>query len=70
MRRRQWTAGWSRIGEAEFKTIAAQAMGQDPGLYRRLRGAIVLSAARSGVERATRDRYVGWLGEAAQTPAI
>lgn len=61
-----WLAGWTRIGEAEFKSAIAEAVKNDPGIIGELRQALLSSALRCGVPLETREKYLGWFDEAAQ----
>jgi hypothetical protein len=63
MGRKHWLAGWTRIGQVEFKAAIAAALRTEPDLCERLRAAIKASAARGGVRREVRDEYLLWIGE-------
>lgn len=70
MRRKHWTAGWTRIPEPAFKAAIAQASKTETDLCARLRLAIKATAARGGVTREVRDQYLRWITEVEAALAV
>jgi hypothetical protein len=60
---KQLIPGWARIGENQFKAAILAAMRTDSEHCRRLRYAIMATAARRGIPQELRDRYIVWIGE-------
>ena len=49
MKKERWLAGWSRIGESEFKDLASEAFKNDPTMRASLRQALVSRSRQSQV---------------------
>ena len=63
MKKEHWLAGWSRIGESEFKALAGEAFKKDPTVRASLRQALISRSRESQVPGETVNRCLKWIDE-------
>lgn len=63
MKKERWLAGWMRIGEAEFKEMAGEALTKNPSLRGQLKQALIASAGMSHVPGEVLSRCLRWIDE-------
>lgn len=63
MKKERWLAGWSRIGESEFKELAEEAFKKDPTIRASLRQALISRSRESQVPGEIVTRCLKWVDE-------
>ena len=66
MKKERWSAGWSRIGESDFKKLAGESFKNDPTVRASLRQALISRSRESIVSGEIVSRCLKWIDEIPQ----